>query len=111
MGLPFGGSPPPVIASGHHGPSSPPSPCGRAIRIIFHPQPPSLLIYFLNLAEKEKSLLRNLILLTKGVKALETAVGEIFAPTRFSLVRIPFKDLVADGKSLVRNSGVGVGGE
>ena len=37
-------------------------------------------------------------------------MGAIFAPTRFSLVRISIRDLVADGKSLVRNSGVGVGG-
>ena len=36
-------------------------------------------------------------------------MGAIFAPTRFSLVRISIRDLVADGKSLVRNSGVGMG--
>ena len=47
----------------------------------------------------------------ESVKVLETAVGAIFAPTRFSLVRISIRDLVADGKSLVRNSGVGDGGE
>ena len=57
------------------------------------------------------SSLRNLIPLSKGVKVLETAVGAIFAPTRFSLVRISIRDLVADGKSLVRNSGFGGGGE
>ena len=34
---------------------------------------------------------------TKGVEVLETAVGAVFAPTRFSLVRISFRDLVADG--------------
>ena len=38
-------------------------------------------------------------------------MGAIFAPTRFSLVRISIRDLVADGKSLVRNSGVGGGGD
>ena len=38
-------------------------------------------------------------------------MGAVFAPTRFSLVRISVRDLVADGKSLVRNSGVGGGGE
>ena len=38
-------------------------------------------------------------------------MGAIFAPTRFSLVRISIRDLVADGKSLVRTSGVGDGGE
>ena len=38
-------------------------------------------------------------------------MGAIFAPTRFSLVRISIRDLVADGKSLLRNSGVGGGGE
>ena len=42
---------------------------------------------------------------------LETAVRAISAPTWFSLVRISVRDLVADGKSLVRNSGVGGGGE
>ena len=36
-------------------------------------------------------------------------MGAIFAPTRFSLVRISIRDVVADGKSLLRNSGVGVG--
>ena len=44
------------------------------------------------------------------MKVLETAVGAIFAPTRFSLVRISIRDLVADGKSLVRNARVGGGG-
>ena len=38
-------------------------------------------------------------------------MGTIFAPTRFSLVRISIRDLVADRKSLVRNSGVGGGGQ
>ena len=38
-------------------------------------------------------------------------MGAIFAPTRFSLVRISVRDLVADGKSLLRNSGFGGGGE
>ena len=51
-----------------------------------------------------------MILLTKRVKVLEIAAGAVFAPTRFSLVRISVRDLVADGKSLVRNSGVGGGG-
>ena len=37
-------------------------------------------------------------------------MGRVFAPTRFSLVRISIRDLVADRKSLVRNSGVGGGG-
>ena len=37
----------------------------------------------------------NLILLTKGVKVLEIAVGAIFPPTRFFLVRISIRDLVA----------------
>ena len=38
-------------------------------------------------------------------------MGAVFASTRFSLVRISIRDLVADGKSLVRNSGVGGGGQ
>ena len=46
-----------------------------------------------------------------GMKVLEIAVGAVSAPTRFSLVRISIRDLVADGKSLVRNSGVGGGGQ
>ena len=37
-------------------------------------------------------------------------MGAVFAPTRFSLVRISIRDLVADGKYLVRNSEVGGGG-
>ena len=44
------------------------------------------------------------------VKVLESAVGAVFAPTRFSLARISIRDLVADGKSLL-NSGVGGGGQ
>ena len=43
------------------------------------------------------------------MKVLETAAGAVFAPTRFSLVRISIRDQVADGNSLVRNSGVGGG--
>ena len=40
-------------------------------------------------------------------------MGAFFAPTRFSrgLVRISMRDLAVDGKSLLRNSGVGGGGE
>ena len=38
-------------------------------------------------------------------------MGAVLALTRFSLVRISIRDLVADGKSLVRNSGVGGGGQ
>ena len=34
--------------------------------------------------------------LPKGVTFLEIAVGAVFAPTRFSLVRISIRDLVAD---------------
>ena len=46
-----------------------------------------------------------------GVKVLEIAVEAVFASTWFSLVRISIRDLVADGKSLVRNSGVAGGGQ
>ena len=45
------------------------------------------------------------------MKVLETALGAVFAPTRFSLVRISVRDLVAGGKSLLRKSGVGGGGQ
>ena len=41
----------------------------------------------------------NLILLKRGVKVLEIAVGAVLVPTRFSLVRISIRHL--------RNSGVG----
>ena len=75
------------------------------------PNPQVCWFYFVNLVRKEKSLLRKPDLLTKGVKGLEIAVEQFFAPTRFSLVRISIRDLVADEKSLVRNSGVGGGGE
>ena len=79
---------------------------------FFHPQPPSLLILLSELGSERKVLTKEtLVSLSKGVKVLETAVGAIFAPTRFSLVRISIRDLVADGKSLVRNSGVGGGGQ
>ena len=44
------------------------------------------------------------------MKVLETAVGAVFARTRFSLVSISIRDLVADRKSLVRSSGDGGGG-
>ena len=47
------------------------------------------------------------ILLIEGVKVLEIAVGAVLALTMFSLLRISFPNLVADGQSLVRNSGVG----
>ena len=53
----------------------------------------------------------NLILLTKEAKVLEIAVGAVLAPTRFSLVRNSPQDLVADGKALVRKSGVEGGGQ
>ena len=42
---------------------------------------------------------------------METAAGAVFAPNRFSLVRISIRDLVADRKSLLRKSGVGGGGQ
>ena len=45
------------------------------------PNPQVCWFHFLNLVQKEKSLPRNLIPLSKGVKALEIAVGGVFAPT------------------------------
>ena len=45
------------------------------------------------------------------MKVLEIAAGAVFVPTRLSLVRISIRDQVADGNSLVRNSGVGGGGQ
>ena len=47
-----------------------------------------------------KSLVRDLILLTRGVEVLEIAEGAVLALTRFSLVRISIRDLVADGNFL-----------
>ena len=38
-------------------------------------------------------------------------MGAVLAPARFSSVRTSIRDLVADGKSLVRNSVVGGGGQ
>ena len=75
------------------------------------PNPQVCCFYFWNLVQKENSLVRRPDFLTKGVKVLETAVGAVFASTRFSLVRISIRDQVADGKSLVRSSGVGGGGQ
>ena len=46
--------------------------------LFFHPQPPSLLIFYLNLGQGGKSLVRNLVPLAKGVKGMEIAVGVIF---------------------------------
>ena len=43
-------------------------------------------------------------------QVLETAVGAVVALTRFSLVRISSRHLVAVGTSLIRSSGVGGGG-
>ena len=34
----------------------------------------------------------DLILLSKGLKVLETAAGAVLVPTRFSLVRISIRD-------------------
>ena len=45
------------------------------------PNPQVYCFHLLNLGQKENSLLGNLILLTKGMKVLETAVGAVFAPT------------------------------
>ena len=61
--------------------------------------PPSLQILLSEPGSERK-------VLTEGGKVLENAL----APTRFSLEGLSIRDLVAGGKSLVRNSGVG-GGE
>ena len=46
---------------------------------------------------KSESLLRKPNFLSKGgVKVLEIAVVAVFAPIRFSLVRISIRDVVAD---------------
>ena len=82
------------------------------IRTIFPPPTPKSAVFTFGTWFRKKSPYQgNLVSLTKGVKVLETAVGAVFASTRFSLVRISIRDLVADEKSLVRNSGVGGGGE
>ena len=66
--------------------------------------------YFLNLAQKEKSLLRKPDSPYYGSESLGNCSGSDFCPcNKFSIVRICIRDLVADGKSLVRNSGVGGG--
>ena len=79
---------------------------------FLHPQPPKSADVLSESGSQRKVLSKgNLILLTTGVKVQEIAVGADFAPTTFSLARVAIRDLVADGKSLVRNSGVGVGGQ
>ena len=75
------------------------------------PNPKSAVFTFGTWFRKKSPYQGNLVSLTKGVKVLEIAVGAVFASTRFFLVRISIRDLVADGKSLVRNSGVGGGGQ
>ena len=81
------------------------------IRVSFPPPTPKSADFASSTWFRKKSPYQgNLILRTKGVKVLEITVGAVFAPTRFSFVRISIRDLVADGKSLVRNSGVGGGG-
>ena len=50
-----------------------------------------------------------MILRAKGVKVLEVVVGAVFARTRFSLERIPIRDLVADDNPQQRILGLGVG--
>ena len=72
--------------------------------------PQCLPIFHLILGERSEALVGSLVSLSKGVKVLETAVGAVFAPTRFSLVRISIRALVDRQKSLLRNSGVGGGG-
>ena len=51
--------------------------------------------FHLILGGRSESLLRKPGLLSKGVQVLEIAMGAVFAPTRFCLVRISFRDLVA----------------
>ena len=66
------------------------------VRIPIRPHPQRLRIFHLILGGESESLLRKPGSLSKGVKVLETAVGAVFAPTRFSLVRISIRGLVAD---------------
>ena len=75
--------------------------------IVFPPPTTKCVDFFaLNLAQKEKSLVRKLLtpLSNEGVKVLETAVGAVFRPTGFSLVKISIQDLDADRNP--RKSGV-----
>ena len=62
-------------------------------RIVFLPPTPKVC----RCVRKKLPHSGNLILLTKGVKVPEIAVGAGFASTRFSLVRISIRDLVAGG--------------
>ena len=79
---------------------------------FFHPQPLSLLILLSEPGSERKVLTKETwFSLVREWKSLETAAGAVFVPTRFSLVRTSIRDQVADGNSLVRNSGVGGGGQ
>ena len=69
----------------------------------FDPRPQRLPIFHLILGGRSESLLRKPGALSKGVKVLEIAVGALFAPTRFSLVRVSIRDLVADRNPNCRN--------
>ena len=64
--------------------------------IIGDPRPQRLKISIWFWVGEVKSLLRKPGFLCKGVKVLEAAVRAMFAPTRFSLVRISIRDLVVD---------------
>ena len=83
--------------------------CRPILRIIFsHPTPKSADLLSEPGSER-KVLTKETWFSLLRFESLVIAVGAIFAPTRFSLARIFIRDLVADRKSWVRNSGVGVG--
>ena len=86
----------------------------RFIRIMFStPDHQVCWFDFLNLGQKEKSILREpgSPYNTREWKHWKLQWEPFFAPTRLSLVGISIRNLVADGNSLVRNSGVGGGGQ
>ena len=60
--------------------------------------------------EGSKSLLRKPVSLSKGSDVLQTAVGVVLAPTRFSLVRISMRDLVPDRNPYKGTLGLAVEG-
>ena len=75
----------------------------RASESFFHPQPPSLLILLSEPGSEGKVLTKETWFpLLREWKSWKLQVGAIFAPTRFSLVRISIRHLVADRKSLIR---------
>ena len=64
-------------------------------RSRFDPHPQRLMIFHLILGGGRRSSI------TKGVKVLEITMGAVFAPTRFSVVRVSIRHLVPNKSSFL----------